>query len=559
VLYDSRDYVVLYVRTVQHAYVQERRAHRRRTKSDRLALSCKTFGFSLLLRSYYFNGLIAGAVKRKAATSDIHTHTTTRIMATRGIMDEEGLVEEEPWWKAWATRILVAAVIVVAFEFIGQQQLPERFSQSAAAKKEEKGQQGEFAPLQYSDLGAEGDDSPVEEDKGATVTTDQEESGIGNPQEDDDDEEDENYRDEDQMQDENIEPVDPPAESSTTMTTSTDADADATTEIDTDGGTKKIVFKNKSSAHPGMTGFHRWYDVETSLYRQLQVGRTDGVDVIPPYMPQSRRGTVQVALRISNELTECGNRDQVINVYWINYKGQEDFKGSIRRGQTWLQTTWIEHPWVFRLSDTNDLLLHYVPDRVIPHLDEAPTISDDDPTVGTHAFTFRPPTAQAEREHFICSIDFPVMPHPASHHFHNPDQAHTWTLLHMKRQEYFTYHPGANLLTKYLSNIAMHPDKPSYRHIRISNRNFYQGIWQTAARGLLLAAGFVEQNAYAEMGMNTTLPSNRVQDVSLVLFRLEQFKTKLEQEVPFSTQQPEGADGSGRAGFGRAGQMNFRK
>jgi hypothetical protein len=131
----------------------------------------------------------------------------------------------------------------------------------------------------------------------------------------------------------------------------------------------------------------------------------------------------------------------------------------------------------------------------------------------------------------------------------------------MKRQEYFANQPGAQLLTKYLTNIVMHPDKATYRKIRIANQKFFHSIWQTAARGLLLAAGFVEQNAYAELGTADPLPGNRVQDVSLVLFRLEQVATAKDNNILSTTsnQQPQGADGTGRAGFGRAGEMSSRR
>jgi len=77
-----------------------------------------------------------------------------------------------------------------------------------------------------------------------------------------------------------------------------------------------------------------------------------------------------------------------------------------------------------------------------------------------------------------------------------------------------------------------------------------------------------EQHAFCELGTAQPLRSERVQDVSLVLFRLEQCVTQLQQQQeqfnnsanrPSQQQQPQGADGSGRAGFGRAGEMNFRR
>lgn len=328
----------------------------------------------------------------------------------------------------------------------------------------------------------------------------------------------------------------------------------------------KPVFRNKSPYHPGMEGFHNWYDIETSLFRQYTVGRSDGVDAMPPYVPKSRNGQVRVALRVTNDLT-FSTENQVINVFWMNYMGHEEAKGTIHRGETWTQTTYVEHPWVFRLSDTNELLLHYIPERVIPHLEEAPTIEEANPMVGVQRITITRPTDQAQRDFNICSVVDTVLPHPARHHFHNPNQAISWTLLQMTRSNYFDYHPSATLLCKYLTNIAMHPDNPHYRHIRIANKSFYHGIWQTPARGLLLAAGFCEQHANAELGIAAPLPAERVQDVSLVLFRLEQYLTRLDQQQQEAaastsadrTQQPEGADGSGRAGFGQAGQMNFRR
>ena len=328
----------------------------------------------------------------------------------------------------------------------------------------------------------------------------------------------------------------------------------------------KPIFRNKSPYHPGMQGFHNWYDIETSLFRQYTVGRSDGVDTMPPYVQKSRNGQVRVALQVTNDLT-LSTENQVINVFWMNYLGHEEAKGTIHRGETWTQTTFVEHPWVFRLSDTNELLLHYIPERVIPHLEEAPTIEEANPMVGVQRITITRPTDQAQRDHHICSVVDKVLPHPGRHHFHNPNQAISWTLLQMTRSKYFDYHPGATLLCKYLTNIAMHPDNPHYRHIRIANKSFYHGIWQTPARGLLLAAGFCEQHANAELGTAAPLPAERVQDVSLVLFRLEQYLTHLEQqqqEAAASTsadraQQPEGADGSGRSGYGQAGQMNVRR
>ena len=58
-----------------------------------------------------------------------------------------------------------------------------------------------------------------------------------------------------------------------------------------------------------------------------------------------------------------------------------------------------------RKSDTQELLLHYIPERNIPHLDEVPTIDEDRPMVGVQRFIIKPPKDQAIRDHHICSID----------------------------------------------------------------------------------------------------------------------------------------------------------
>ena len=97
-----------------------------------------------------------------------------------------------------------------------------------------------------------------------------------------------------------------------------------------------------SSINPWATrldGFHYWYEVETSLYRIYTLAHRDSsIPTIPPYLANSKRGNVAVAMRVTNRT----NRD--INVYWVDYKGKHIPKGRIsKHSGVWTQTTWIDH------------------------------------------------------------------------------------------------------------------------------------------------------------------------------------------------------------------------
>ena len=42
------------------------------------------------------------------------------------------------------------------------------------------------------------------------------------------------------------------------------------------------------------------------------------------------------------------SRDSILDMYWINYEGEEVFKTSISPGETWSRNTYVIHPWVVR-------------------------------------------------------------------------------------------------------------------------------------------------------------------------------------------------------------------
>jgi hypothetical protein len=357
------------------------------------------------------------------------------------------------------------------------------------------------------------------------------------------------------------------------------------------------VFKAVTDDHPGLQAFWDWCNVEASLFRIYTVSRGDGVETVPPYNPSSRRGQVSVHLRVTNATSDT------IAVYWVNYKGREEGKGMIRPGAVWAQTTWMEHPWVFRQAagtdivddtpvegdgDEQSVLLHYIPYQILPTLPESPTVDPEDPTVGMHQFTIRPPlrlettatttNAATNTNPFSVSIDDPTLPFPAEHYLKTPTACISWTLMHCRRMmEAQQLHPDSyTTLIKYLTKIVQHPATAKYRHIRIANPVF-QRLWQTPVRGLLLAAGFVECGAHLELGSSggtsgssgdssgtsdgdgttTPLRRDRVQDVALLLFQVEQSQSLTSgTNNSVAQQQPLGADGFGRAGYGRAGGMN---
>ncbi|KAL7559023.1 hypothetical protein ACA910_016367 [Epithemia clementina (nom. ined.)] len=335
-----------------------------------------------------------------------------------------------------------------------------------------------------------------------------------------------------------------------------------------------VQFANQSNEHPGLDGFWYWCDVESSLYRIYNIGRDDGQDVVPPYIPKSRRGRVQVHVMVTNKSSRR------IQAFWITYKGGEESKGILAPlvGK-WEQFSWIEHPWIFRDADTGEVLLHYIPDRIIPSTALDVTTStgpygaaeddhDDDKT-GIHRFTFRDAIHDGKFP-FLISLDDPILPFPAQQHITSIEQAVHWTVRHMLRVAESSRLPSAcnwDVILKYFYNFLHHPNEPKYRRIRLANRTFSSQVWNTPARGLFLAAGFVEQGAYAELGTGgsntatTSFPAHRIKDLSDFVLLMEQWKQQWNvfTGAAAPTVQPHGAaDGLGRAGFGVAGSNEFR-
>jgi len=203
---------------------------------------------------------------------------------------------------------------------------------------------------------------------------------------------------------------------------------------------------------------------------------------------------------------------------------------------------------VFENAETGEVVLYYIPYRVIPTSHGSNTISDDG--TGQHKFSIVPP--RDRNGPFWVNVRDDIMPFPGSDNFYSALPAISWTLQHMNRLM-SPEDTSVTTLQRYLKNIIENPEKTKYRQIRTRSKKF-AAIWQSPMKGLLLAVGFVEQEAYAELGSSDELPRERVQDLALLSYMLNKWREDELQQV--ALQQPDGADGFGRQGFGRAGQMN---
>lgn len=281
-----------------------------------------------------------------------------------------------------------------------------------------------------------------------------------------------------------------------------------------------------TTQHPGLEKFLYWWDVETSLYRIYTVHRLDGKHPPPPYNPSSRRGNTKVALRVTNN-----SKKRDIKVYWINYKGGYEEKGIIHgKGGTWHQTTFIDHPWVFSDAETDEEVASYIPYKIIPSVSPDSITLEDGETTGVHRFSLED---AKDDDPFCCRIVDDFLPfHPS---FRSTGDALELALLHCLRTGYFAW----TTLLKYLENL-----EKGHRVIRIANSTFSDSVWNTAARGVLLALGFQEQGAYVQMPLRWTEQWRKT-----VLDVVRHYQNRFERGTS-DTPQPDGADGFGRAGYG---------
>jgi hypothetical protein len=159
------------------------------------------------------------------------------------------------------------------------------------------------------------------------------------------------------------------------------------------------VKMHSKAEHPGLEAYYHWKSTLTSLYRVYAVplhsyphtsyGTNQIKEAVLPMHPSSERGQTAVYIEVTNFTSND------VAVYWVDYKGNENYKGRIKQSEVWHQTTYIGHPWTFRkiTSDTNasddeSILLKYVPFRVIPSIEGAETVTEDE-SVGMQRFALK--------------------------------------------------------------------------------------------------------------------------------------------------------------------------
>ena len=98
----------------------------------------------------------------------------------------------------------------------------------------------------------------------------------------------------------------------------------------------------------------------------------------------------------------------------------------------------------------------------------------------------------------------------------------SWSCQQIHREEVAS--PGCGIaalkrLRRYLVNASKCPEEVKYRKLRICNPIFMQNVYNTGARGVLLALGFEERCGYLECGAGEgrALTQDRIQMISVRL------------------------------------------
>ncbi len=310
--------------------------------------------------------------------------------------------------------------------------------------------------------------------------------------------------------------------------------------------TADVPIKNpplrSSTVHPGLDAFHIWYSAISDIYRMYSIGKIDEEAPLP-VIPRSENGRVRVAICVNNRMLDD------IDVYWVDYKGRDTFKGSIRfNSNKFCVSTWVGHPWTFRRRRDHQLLLHFVPFRVLPiAFGEAKKIEDKgkDRFIGHYEFTIVEPDLIDGNE--ACSVIDNILPYPPES-IRSINHAMEISCQQMERE-------GTNpqILLKYLYKIVSNPSESKFRQIRTSNKIFWNNVWISGGRGILNALGFQECGAFIEMGPDAgPLPSDRLKNVCNAIIMLEELSSDMEDPNRKGYVRPPGTNNGdlvGRAGW----------
>lgn len=347
----------------------------------------------------------------------------------------------------------------------------------------------------------------------------------------------------------------------------------------------------KSQAkHPGLQNYYNWHATIASLCRIYAIPSYENNDsdrethhqAILPMHPSSERGNVSVYVDVTNRSSHQ------VDVYWVDYKGNEVHKGSMSsHGGRWTQTTFVGHPWTFRKGEGEEnVLLRYAPFCVVPSIAGAET-SRDGTAEGMHRFFFvdvREGRALRGNPRCapVCWVEDGTLPEPpllrvddrragaadaSAFSASELDDAVAWSCQQMRREDAVYHGKGiasARRLLQYLKNVCLRPADPKYRRLRLGNRIFRETIYDTGARGVLLALGFEELYGHMECGPGggRMLGAERIQQISDAMLVVHRTLEMMEggaggDGADAAVAQPLGGDGSGRAGVGHAGGMNL--
>ena len=284
----------------------------------------------------------------------------------------------------------------------------------------------------------------------------------------------------------------------------------------------------------------------SDLYRVYTIAE-EGKESPIPTLPRSENGRAQIAMYVHNQMWE-----KDIDVYWVDYKGKERYKGTIRShlGRDLNIMTWVGHPWTFRRSQDQQLLLHFVPFKVPPiTADEAKAIDalGRDNSIGHYEFTIAEPdnVSSGNETSKTCSVIDGIFPYPPNK-IKSVNHALEFSCQQMEREEV-----SPRILLKYLNNIALHPSDSKYRQIRTNNHVFWNNVWINGGRGILHSLGFEERGAYIEMGPHQgQLPKERLKQLLNAIVMLEELAKDMEDIDRNEIVRPFGTNGnSGRAGW----------
>jgi hypothetical protein len=239
------------------------------------------------------------------------------------------------------------------------------------------------------------------------------------------------------------------------------------------------------------------------------------------------------------------------------------------------------------------ILLKYVPFRVVPSVEGAETVYYDGSRglpMGSQRFTLKEVSVgegivrDDGKWKPACVVEDLILPEPPlvsldENKHESPEEAQyklmvdidtevDWCSKQMLREDVTS--PGCGLINlkrmrTYLGNVSFYPHLPQYRKLRIGNPIFNESIYNTAALGVFLALGFEEHYGYFEWGAARGLQMTdfRLRMISRSMGSFWKLKDDMESQnddtitkAGYYYQQPIGADGFGRAGFGLAGAIN---